>query len=176
VSRAVRPVLVAVVAVLALAGGYLAHMWLTTPEPPTADPASVLLGTTLEDMRGEPQPISRWRGQILVVNFWATWCPPCVKEIPELIRVQQRLGPEGVQVIGIAIDDRTRVLGFAAQFGINYPVLIAAKEGITLARDAGNRLGALPFTVIIDREGRTAKVELGVLDEAKLTAIVRQIR
>jgi len=174
VSTAARNLLVAGIALLALVAGYFAHLWLLAPVP-SEDPAKVLLGTTLEDLRGEPQPIAQWRGKVLVVNFWATWCPPCVKEVPELIRAQQRFGPEGVQVIGIAIDDRTRVLGFAAQAGINYPVLMAEREGITLARNAGNRLGALPFTVIIDRQGRTAKVELGVLDEAKLAAIIRQL-
>ncbi len=167
-----RPTLFVAVALLAIMGGYFARIWLAAPAP-AQDPATVLLATSLQDLRGELQPLAQWRGKVLVVNFWATWCPPCLKEIPEFIRLQEQFGSKGVQFVGIAIDEKMRVLGFVAKSGMNYPVLMAEQEGITLARNAGNRLGGLPFTVIIDREGRTAKVELGVLDEAKLRPILQ---
>jgi thiol-disulfide isomerase/thioredoxin len=116
--------------------------------------------------------LAQWRGKVMVVNFWATWCPPCLKEIPDFVRLQTRYGDQGVVFVGLAIDDKDKVAGFVSKFGMNYPVLIAQKEGLNLARDAGNRLGALPFTVIIDRHGRTARVELGELDENKLAPIL----
>lgn len=159
------------VALAALAAGYFARTWLDQGES-TRDAAQVLLAATLEDMNGQPQALSQWRGKIMVVNFWATWCPPCLKEIPEFIKLQQRYGDRGVQFVGIAIDDKAKVAEFAAKLGMNYPVLMAQREGLTLARNAGNRLGALPFTVIIDKHGRTARVELGELDEKKLAPML----
>ena len=110
-----------------------------------------------------------------MVNFWATWCPPCLKEIPEFIRLQERYGPKGVQFVGIAIDGVNQVTGFMARLQMNYPVLMAEREGLDLARAAGNRLGGLPFTVVIDREGKAASVELGVLNEQKLAPVLDQL-
>ena len=89
--------------------------------------------------------------------------------------MQNRYGAKGVQFVGIAIDDVNRVRGFMAQHGMNYPVLMAEREGLDLARAAGNRLGALPFTVVIDRQGRAARVELGVLDEQKLGPLLERL-
>lgn len=169
-----RLFVVVVLATVALAAGYFARLWLA-PDTPEQDPGEVLLAARLNDPVGQPQAMAQWQGKVLVVNFWATWCPPCLKEIPEFVRLQQRYGAKGVQFIGIAIDDATRVLGFMAQTGMNYPVLMAEREGLDLSRAAGNRLGALPFTVVIDRHGKAAKVELGVLDEQKLAPILDRL-
>ena len=162
------------IACAALGAGYLTSIWVQKPVP-SQDAAEVLLATTLPDLHGERQALAQWKGKVLVVNFWATWCPPCLKEIPEFIRMQDEFGDRNVQFVGIAIDDRQKVADFAAKLGINYPVLMAEIEGISLSRQAGNRLGGLPFTVIIDRQGRTAKVELGTLDEKKLVPILRAL-
>ena len=173
-NRGGRWFTLAAVALLAMVGGYLVHLWMSDARP-RRDPAEVLLAATLTDLAGKPQPISQWRGRVLVVNFWATWCPPCLKEIPEFIRFQERYGAKGLQFVGLAIDSPARVAGFVGQQGVNYPVLMAEAEGLELSREAGNRLGALPFTVVIDRQGRTALVELGVLDEAKLASLVKRL-
>jgi thiol-disulfide isomerase/thioredoxin len=162
------------VGLAALAAGYFVAVD-SQPEQPTPDPGAVLLGVTLPDLSGHPQSLAQWRGKVLVVNFWATWCPPCLKEIPEFIRMQAHYGPKGVQFVGIAIDDKTRVLGYIQQTGLNYPVLMAETAGIDLSRSAGNRLGGLPFTVLIDREGRAARMELGVLDEHKLAPLIERL-
>lgn len=174
-TRMNRGFLFFVVALAALAAGYFARTSFFDAGEPRQDAAQVLLAASLNDLDGKPQPLAQWRGKVMVVNFWATWCPPCLKEIPEFVRLQQRYGDQGVQFLGLAIDDRTRVASFVAQHGMNYPVLMAEKEGLELARNAGNRLGALPFTVIIDKHGRTAKVELGVLDEAKLVPMLEAL-
>lgn len=163
-----------VVALAALAAGYLARNSMIEPEP-QRDAAQVLLAASLPDLDGRMQPLAQWRGKVMVVNFWATWCPPCLKEIPEFVRLQQRYSDKGVQFLGLAIDDRAKVAAFVARHGMNYPVLIAEKEGLTLARAAGNRIGALPFTVIIDKQGRPARVELGVLDEKKLAPMLEAL-
>lgn len=160
------------VALIAGLAGYFSSQWFRSPGQMPEDAAQVLLSASLPDLRGDSQPLAQWKGKVLVVNFWATWCPPCLKEIPEFIRMQDQLGEKGVQFVGIAIDDRDKVAEFAARMGINYPLLMGELEGIGLARRAGNRLGGLPFTVVIDRRGATAKVELGVLDEHKLRPIL----
>jgi thiol-disulfide isomerase/thioredoxin len=174
VTRPTRVFLFAAVALIALAGGYFARLWLAT-DIPARDPGEVLLATRLNDPTGAPQPMAQWQGKVLVVNFWATWCPPCLKEIPEFVRLQNRYGAKGVQFVGIAIDATAPVLGFMAQHRMNYPVLMAEREGLDLARAAGNRLGGLPFTVVIDRQGQAAHVELGVLDEARLAPILERL-
>jgi len=171
VTTVSRWVLVLMVALGALLAGYFTYLWHQPPITPQ-DAAQVLLTTTLPDLQGQQQPIAQWRGQVLIVNFWATWCPPCLREIPEFMRLQEQYRGRGVQFVGIAIDSRSKVAEFADRLGINYPVLVAELEGISLARQAGNRLGGLPFTVIIDRQGRTSKIELGVLDENKLLPIL----
>lgn len=173
-TKLTRFVVFAAVAAIALMAGYFAHLWIT-PAVPGKDAAQVLLAATLPDPNGKPQAIAQWRGKVLVVNFWATWCPPCLKEIPEFVRLQNQYGAKGVQFVGIAIDQSDKVASFMAQHGMNYPVLIAEKDGITLARESGNRLGGLPFTVIIDKSGRIAHVELGVLEEKKLAPILDQL-
>jgi thiol-disulfide isomerase/thioredoxin len=170
-----KSAVVVVVACAALLGGYFFQAWISPPEERTPDAAAALFAATLNDLEGRPQAISQWRGKVVVVNFWATWCPPCIKEIPELVRVQERMGAEGVQVVGIAIDDKARVAEFARKVPMNYPSLIAEVEGLTLSRQAGNRLGGLPFTVIIDRQGRAARIELGAVDEKKLEPILREL-
>jgi thiol-disulfide isomerase/thioredoxin len=170
----VRGLGVSALALIALLAGYVSYSWFQGPDA-GEDAAQVLLAASLDDLSGSKQALSQWRGRVLVVNFWATWCPPCLKEIPEFVRLQDKYGARGVQFIGIAIDEKSKVVKFAATLGINYPVLLAESEGISLARRAGNRLGGLPFTVIINRQGGTAKVELGTLDENKLSPILEPL-
>jgi thiol-disulfide isomerase/thioredoxin len=162
------------VALAATLAGYLAQLWLLPVVTTQEDPAQVLLAAELSAPNGSKQALTQWQGKVIVVNFWATWCPPCLKEIPDFMTVQNQLGARGVQMVGIAIDDKDKVLAFMAKLGMNYPVLFA-EDGITLARRSGNRLGGLPFTVIIDRAGKTTKVELGTLDAARLTRLVEPL-
>jgi len=170
-KRAGRILLFVVVAVSGLAAGYWLYPWNRGATLDTANVAQ-LMGATLPDMDGKSQALAQWRGKVMVVNFWATWCPPCLKEIPEFVRMQEKLGPRGLQFVGIAIDNRDKVREFAAKFRINYPILIGEMEGIDLVRRVGNDRGGLPFTVIVDRKGRLIGTELGGLNEQKLTAIV----
>lgn len=108
------------------------------------------------------------RGKVVVVNFWATWCPPCRAEMPAFIRMQEKYRNRGVVFVGIALDRRDAVLDFVQSMGVNYPVLIGGIEGAQAARAAGNRSGGLPFTVVLDRQGRTAGMALGGMDERRL--------
>jgi peroxiredoxin len=130
---------------------------------------------TLPDHDGQPRQISEWDGKVLLVNFWATWCPPCKKEIPALIALQKRLGPRGLQVIGVAIDQPDLVRAFAEDIGINYPSLVGELEAANVIKDWGNRYGTLPYSVVVDRQGRIAATKLGELSEAEAEDLVQDL-
>lgn len=168
-----RIILIVVVALVAVAAGY----WLgparqqATPGQATtaaAGAAAQLLATTLNDADGRPQAIAQWRGKILVVNFWATWCPPCRQEMPGFAALQQKHESRGVQFLGIAVDSADNVREFAESSPTIYPLLVALPETIDVARALGNADVALPFTVVLDRRGTPRFAHLGRLDEAAL--------
>ena len=110
---------------------------------------------TLKDMIGVPRKLSEWDGNVIVLNFWATWCRPCLQEIPMFTDVQREVGQNKVRFIGIAVDDRATVETFLKRTSIeiNYPLLIGDDEAIPVAVDYGNDTGILPYTVIIDASG-----------------------
>ena len=114
----------------------------------------------------------QWQGKVLIVNFWATWCEPCREEMPGFIRAQRDLGSQGVQFVGIAVDQRDKVVPFVKELGLNYPALIGGVEVVDVSKDLGNRLEALPFTVILDRKGRVAHTQLGPLKPGQLRSII----
>lgn len=134
--------------------------------------AAPLLGLSLPDVNGVQQPLAQWRGKVLVVNFWATWCAPCREEMPEFVRVQDELGRNGLQFVGIAADSADKIAQFAKEISLNYPALVGGYGAIELSGTLGNKLMALPFTVIVDRKGRIAHTQLGPLREAKLRSVV----
>lgn len=125
---------------------------------------------SLPDLSGREVPSSTWAGGILVINYWASWCPPCLREMPMLIRAQEALAPQGVQFVGIAIDRAEDARAFVAQYPVNYPVLIGNPEAVELSRRLGNRLQGLPFTVIFDRRGRRVFSHHGELEAEELKA------
>ena len=86
--------------------------------------AATLLALTLPDVAGKEEPLGQWRGKLLIVNFWATWCEPCREEMPEFVRVQREFGSKGLQFVGIAVDETDKVRRFAGEIGLNYPALI----------------------------------------------------
>jgi thiol-disulfide isomerase/thioredoxin len=107
----------------------------------------------LKDLEDKVRDVKEWDGQVLMINFWATWCPPCRREIPAFIKLQEKYKDQGFTILGIALDEKRAVIDFTDPMGVNYPILMAENEGITLTKAYGNRLGVLPFTVIVDRKG-----------------------
>ena len=176
-SRRNQTWIFAAVAIAALMAGLLLHPGSRerTAIAPDSQARSGLLEATLPDLAGRAQRLDQWRGKVVVVNFWATWCLPCRDEIPAFIRAQQKLAPQGVQIVGIAIDQLDKVKPFASEMGINYPVLIGELDAMDLTREAGNRLGGLPFTVLLDRSGKLVSSELGGITEEKLDQLVRPL-
>lgn len=134
--------------------------------------ATTLLALSLPDMEGKEMPLAQWRGRLLIVNFWATWCGPCREEMPEFIRFQTEFGAKGLQFVGIAVDEAPKVRQFADDIGLNYPALIGGYGAMELSRSLGNRVTALPFTVVVSRDGRIAHTQLGVLKSDQLRKII----
>lgn len=167
-----RIALLVIAAGLALSAGFWLNHW-NRGGAPDSNNLARLMAASLPDLDGKPQALAQWRGKVMVVNFWATWCSPCLKEIPEFVRMQEKLGKQGLQFVGIAVDNPVNVREFAIKYRMNYPVLIGEMDAIELARAAGNELGGLPFTVIVDRKGQLLGTELGGLNEQKLTAIIQ---
>lgn len=165
-----RALLMAGVGAVAAVAGYAANAWRIGAFGPPApeDAAAAILGSTLKTLDGAPQPLAAWRGRILVINYWATWCAPCREEIPLFVRLQQEYAAKNVQFIGIAVDQADKVRDFAREFKVDYPLLIAGIDAVDLSRRAGNKAGVLPYTLILDRTGKLAASLLGGISEARM--------
>jgi len=170
-----------VVAAVALAAGFLGRSVFVggNGNALTAEAAqkgaAAIFATSLPDLENKPQAMSQWRGKVLVVNFWATWCAPCRKEIPEFVQMQKTLGGQGLLFVGIALDQPVKVAAFAKEMGINYPVLVGGWETLELAKGLGNAQSVLPFTVVFDKSGNISATHLGGLNQTQLDAMVKPL-
>ena len=135
----------------------------------------VLRSASFLDLDGKTRKLAEWRGKVLVCNFWATWCAPCREEIPLFIAAREKYGSAGVEIVGIAIDNASKVRDFSASFKIPYPLLLAKADGLDVMRQLGNNSGGLPYTVVTDRQGALVHRKLGALKEADLDAILKPL-
>ena len=175
-------VLIGVSALAGLAGYGLYHVTNRPAAPPaiaasapTGGPAveQDILGQTrpefvLPDLKGTPHNINQWSGKVLLVNFWASWCPPCRKEMPDFIALKEQYGDQGFEIVGVAIDDAQEVQDFADTLGVNYPILVGALDASEVAKQYGNRYSTLPYSVLIDRNNRIRFVQPGELTRETL--------
>ncbi len=183
-----------VLAAAAASGGVLA--WRTLfPSPvqlavsPAPPPATALPGPaeestlavgdprpdfSLADLDGRMRSLSEWDGKLLVVNFWATWCPPCLEEIPGFVRLQQEYGPRGLQFLGVALDSPQNVREFMDTHQMNYPSLHGERDAIVASKLMGNRIGALPYTVAIGRDGRVLLMHQGILEQEQAARFIER--
>lgn len=130
---------------------------------------------SLQDIEDKLRSVNEWNGKVLVINFWATWCPPCRKEMPAFIELQDQYGKQGLQFIGIAIDDKDKVTDFSDTYGVNYPMLLGTLEAIKLGKQYGNSFGALPYTVIVGRDGKIAYTVRGEFQKATAEAEIKKL-
>jgi thiol-disulfide isomerase/thioredoxin len=176
-----------IVIALALAAGIGAYLYFyqARPQPGAAAmaelqaPAAKLVATvpdfSLLDRDGEKRSLADWQGRALIVNFWATWCAPCRREIPLLQQLQIDYGDRGFQVVGIAVDFRDAVLSYANEMGIEYPILIGEQDALDAAAAFGVEAVGFPFTIFTDRQGRVVAAHVGELDEAQARVILKAV-
>ena len=130
----------------------------------------------LNDLKGEEHSLYEWHGQIIMLNFWATWCGPCQIEIPDFIDYQERYRDKGLQIIGIGLDEARKLRNYVRTVGINYPILQADPElQYSLLNQWGNPFGVLPFTVIIARDGHLVFMQQGIFNKQSFDKIVKPL-
>jgi thiol-disulfide isomerase/thioredoxin len=131
---------------------------------------------SLNDRLGVPTPIETWAGRSLVLNFWATWCAPCRREIPLLQALQGELAADDVTIVGIAVDHRDEVAAYAQQLKISYPLLVGEQDALDVAAQFGVKSPAFPFTVFTDRRGEVVALYMGELHRAQAGLILGVVR
>lgn len=134
---------------------------------------AAFFSSTLTGLDGQKVAMEQFRGRPLVVNFWARWCGPCRDEIPELVKLRAEQAADGIEVIGVAIEEVDKleaVRDFARAYDMNYPVVLAARDGVPLMKALGNPLAGLPFTVYVGRDGKPVGSKMGVVRRADLEA------
>ena len=157
-----RRVLIGSAGATAAACGAAAYFWRARQAGgQDADQNPALWQASFPQPDGQPLVMARLRGAPLVLNFWATWCPPCVKEMPELDRFAREFAGQGVRVVGLAIDNAGPVRQFLQRTPVSYAIGLAGFEGTELARSLGNDRGGLPFTAFFDRRGALVQRKLG---------------
>lgn len=170
------------ITVIALAGssGFLLQQYLiekepvrkTMPNPVINKPAQEF---AMADLNGNMRNITEWKGKVVLLNFWATWCPPCLKEIPDFIELQKEYSKADFQIIGIAIDKIDDVRSFAKEMKINYPIFPNEIESIGLSQRFGNTMGALPYSVFINKEGVVTNTIMGELSKIRAEEILKSL-
>jgi thiol-disulfide isomerase/thioredoxin len=155
-------------AAVAGVAGVATAWWRMRPGPPADGALSAFWTQTLESPQGEPMPLAVFQGARLVINFWATWCPPCVQELPMLDRFYSEQHGRGWTVLGLAVDQPSAVRAFLQKTPLAFPVAMAGLGGTELARSLGNASGGLPFTLVLNPQGEVIQRKLGRLAEDDL--------
>ncbi len=127
---------------------------------------------TINNLQGKPTTAAAWPGKSLIMNFWATWCAPCQREVPLLKALSTEWASRGIEVVGIAVDHVDKVQGFAEQFKIGYPLLVGEQDALDLASELGLTSPVFPFTVFTDHQGRVVALFIGELHRAQADLIL----
>jgi thiol-disulfide isomerase/thioredoxin len=174
-----RIVAALVIAIAATGGGfYASHVMMGGETTQAAETTSKASGNAVDDLwkaqlqnaAGTQQALASFKGKPVVVNFWASWCGPCVKEMPTLAALHREYEKKGITFIGLGVDSEKNVNAFLQKVPVDYPIYIAGFGGADLARSFGNNAGALPFTVVIDAKGVIRSTKLGEVDPKELKA------
>lgn len=154
-------------ALAALAGAGVAW-WRLLPQPSSKQEVQAFWQQSLDGLNGEALDMASLRGKPLLLNFWATWCPPCVEELPMIEAFWRQHAANGVQVLALAIDQPSKVRAFAAKQGLTMPMALAGLEGTELAKSLGNVNGGLPFSVFFKADASIYRQKLGQLAQTDL--------
>ena len=156
----------------AAAGAGLAH-WRSAASGAVQEPTPGFWALQWNTPQGGLVRLADFRGKSVLLNFWATWCPPCVQELPMLNQAYSQNHLRGFSLIGLAVDKPESVQAFLGKLPLEFPIALAAQDGAALARSLGNMVGALPFSVLLDSAGRVAQRKMGRLNPEDLAAWTR---
>lgn len=159
--------MIALVALAAGSGGLVLSQNRNSRANGTYD-GSALIDLALLDANGGRQSLTQWRGKVLAVNFWASWCAPCREEMPAFSRTSEEYAAKGVQFVGIGIDSVDNLREFSGQIRVAYPLLVGESDAMQASAAVGNTLMALPFTAVLSRKGKVTQVKLGKMEEREL--------
>ncbi|MBL8524408.1 MAG: TlpA family protein disulfide reductase [Betaproteobacteria bacterium] len=147
----------------------------TKPLEPTANVNSaVIYATSFPDITGRSQSLGQWQKKLLILNFWATWCAPCKEEMPLLAELQAEFGSKGLQIVGIAVDSPLNVSNFQKTSPVNYPLLPDEGRAIDFSKRLGNRLGLLPYTIVVAPGGEVIFRRMGPVTKREMSAFIAQ--
>ena len=137
---------------------------------PAASPAAdSVYDHSLSDAEGKPQSLAQWKGKFLVLNFWATWCGPCVAEMPDLEKAQRSLASRNVVIVGVGTEEPAKVRAFRSQHGLHLNLLAGGYDALVLARSLGDNQGVLPYTVLVSPDGTVLQTQTGPLHPGQLS-------
>jgi thiol-disulfide isomerase/thioredoxin len=161
------------ISLAALAAGVLTSQWIYKTGL-ASDPAiKAFFANSWQTPDGKPVDTAQWQGKVLVVNFWASWCPPCVEEMPTLDALQAEFKSQNVLFVGIGIDSPSNIRQFLEMTPVSYPIVIGGLEGSNLSKQMGNSQGALPYTIIINAQGKATSSKLGKISEEELRKAIQ---
>ena len=171
-TKSVRIGLGVIAVLLSFFAGSQLMKWIKQNSPEAKEATSVIKlhrpDFLLPDLDGVKRSVAEWDGKPVVLNFWATWCPPCRREMPMFKAMQKKYADRGLQFIGIALDEEIKVADFVEEMELNYPTLLAGDQAVSVSTAYGNRFGALPFTVLINRDGIITKTFRGEVKRKEL--------
>jgi len=164
-----RGLLLGLGATAALAGAGLAW-WRLMPGSTQAGAEAEFWKLELEAPEGHSVALSRYRGRPLLLNFWATWCPPCIEELPMLNDFYAQNSAKGWQILGLAVDQAAAVRSFISKTPLDFPILMAGAGGVALSKMMGNAAGGLPFSVVFSADGNILTKKIGKLTPQTLAS------
>lgn len=156
------------ISMLALLAGVFSSHWISQTGLASDPSIKAFFANPWQTPDGKSAKTEDWRGKVLVVNFWASWCPPCVEEMPALDKIAQEYAARNVLIVGIGIDSPSNIRQFLEKTPVSYPIMIGGLDGSALAKQMGNTQGALPYTVIINAKGKSVFTKLGKISEEEL--------
>ena len=166
-------IIVIIICLLALLGGVLTSQWISKSGLASEPAVKAFFANSWRTPDGRIVDTQKWEGKVLVVNFWASWCPPCVEEMPTLDKLQKEFLQQNVLFVGIGIDSPSNIREFLEKTPVSYPIVIGGLDGSNISKQMGNSQGALPYTIIINTKGKSVYSKLGKISEEDIKKAIK---
>jgi thiol-disulfide isomerase/thioredoxin len=165
----------AIVILMIILAGLAVRHFLFPPAQLSNIGTATFFAANFVDQQGQAQPMTQWKGKTLVVNFWATWCSPCLEEMPELSELQQEYADSQLVVLGISSDELDKIREFSQQNPVSYPLFAGDIDAMSISESLGNSRGVLPYTVVIDAQGDITNTYFGRVNKAMLETALQPL-